>query len=75
MGHMVAIHPDYDKDCFYSPQNLGQLRYFLVHNNLEPVCESFFGKEITHALVTTHLDPDVDLSPIMSDYQLSLIHI
>ena len=69
MEHMVAIHPDYDKDCFYSPQNLGQLRYFLVHNNLEPVCESFFGKEITHALVTTHLDPDVDLSPIMSDYQ------
>ena len=66
---MVAIHPDYAKECFYLPKILDKLNEFMLLNNLEPVCESFFGKEITHALITSHIDPDIDLSPIMSDYQ------
>ena len=66
---VVAIHPDYAKECFYLPKILDKINEFMLLNNLEPVCESFFGKEITHALITSHIDPDIDLSPIMSDYQ------
>ena len=69
MDQMVAIHPDYAKECFYLTKILDKINEFMLLNNLEPVCESFFGKEITHALITSHIAPDIDLSPIMSDYQ------